>query len=74
MARKKIKLVDIMSNNNENSRLADINQLKPITSNQIFYNKLLSKLTWNFKENMFSKSEISVDISVLDIRYMYNKI
>lgn len=61
-----------MGNDNEDIKLTDINKQKPITLNWISQNRLFSELSRNFKEVIFSKSECSFGISVLDSRYTHS--
>ena len=58
-------------NNNEDIKLANIHQLKPITPNWTCQNRLLSKLSRNFREITLSKSKFPVNTPVLDTRYKH---
>ncbi len=71
--KEEIKLADTTSNDHENSRLMGIDKQRPITLNLTFRNGLLSELSRNFREVIFSESKFLVGIPVLDIRYIHSR-
>ncbi len=58
-------------NDNEDIRLANIDQQTPTTPNWIPQNGLLSESSWNLREVTFSKSKFLVGTPVSDTRYEY---
>lgn len=52
--KEKIRLANTTGNDNENSRLANIDKQRLITPNWTLQNGILSELFWNFREVTFS--------------------
>ena len=58
-------------NNNDNIRLANIDQQRPTTRNWTSQNRLLNESSQNFREITFSKSKFPLGIPVLNTRYKH---
>ncbi len=69
--KEKIRTANIISNDNKNSKPVDIDEETPIIPNWTTQNKLLSKLSQNFKEVTFSESKFLFSIPVLDTGYVH---
>lgn len=70
---KEFKPANTISNNNKNSKYANIDQQRPIIPNRIFQNGLLSDLSRNFRQIIFSESEFSVSIPISNTRYKHSE-
>ncbi len=66
-----IRLADIIGNDDKNSRPMDIDKQRPTTPNWIPRNGLLSELSQNFREVIFSEFKFLVSTSVSDTSYVH---
>ncbi len=71
--KEKIRPANTTGNDDENSRPTDIDKQRPITPNCKTQNRLLSELSWNFREVIFGESKFLVSTSVLDTKYMHHR-
>ncbi len=66
-----IRPADTTDNDDENSKLADIDKKRLTIPNWTPQNGLLSELSRNFREVTFSKSKFLVGTPILDTRYVH---